>query len=247
MQWPDLPGFREGMKNYQKAINGLCEDFKVVLAEVFGLPPTALFRFFDQYPWERLKLAKYPAPSQSSGCNSCSSSEQGIGAHKDSCFLTFLVQATEHPGLEVQNQAGAWIPVPPKPGTLVVNIGRMMETLTGGLCIATTHRVRVDRDAYVDASGRDLGPRYSFPTFQLLSMDLRPEDMKLEIPPEVARLAPQGAWKSDSEHFLQPIFNASVGEGAFRARAIAHMRCAQRHWPHILAESVDARKKFGEE
>ncbi|RDW58917.1 uncharacterized protein DSM5745_11123 [Aspergillus mulundensis] len=40
--------------------------------------------------------------------------------------------------LEVQTQAGVWIAAPPLPGTLVLNIGRMLECSTHGVCAATT-------------------------------------------------------------------------------------------------------------
>jgi hypothetical protein len=35
-----------------------------------------------------------------------------------------LLQASLHEGLEVQNPAGQWIPVPPIENTFVVNIGK---------------------------------------------------------------------------------------------------------------------------
>ena len=48
-----------------------------------------------------------------------------------------------------------WIEAPPIPGTLVCNIGDMLDRLTGGWYCSTPHRVR-------NTSGRD---RLSFPLF----------------------------------------------------------------------------------
>ena len=48
-----------------------------------------------------------------------------------------------------------WIEAPPIPGTLVCNIGDMLDRLTGGWFRSTPHRVR-------NVSGRD---RLSFPLF----------------------------------------------------------------------------------
>jgi isopenicillin N synthase-like dioxygenase len=54
----------------------------------------------------------------------------------------------------VLNGAGEWIDVPPMPGAFVVNLGDMMELLTNGEFVATSHRVRRVKEE-----------RYSFPLF----------------------------------------------------------------------------------
>lgn len=58
------------------------------------------------------------------------------------------------PGLEVLNGAGQWIDVPPIPGAYVVNISDLLEVMTAGKMVATTHRVRPVQQE-----------RYSFPMF----------------------------------------------------------------------------------
>jgi isopenicillin N synthase-like dioxygenase len=54
----------------------------------------------------------------------------------------------------VLNGVGEWIDVPPMPGAYVVNLGDMMELLTNGEFVATSHRVRRVKEE-----------RYSFPLF----------------------------------------------------------------------------------
>lgn len=62
------------------------------------------------------------------------------GAHEDINTITLLLGA-EEAGLELQTRDGRWIPVSPKPGELVVNIGDMLQRLTNGVLRSTPHRV----------------------------------------------------------------------------------------------------------
>ncbi len=65
--------------------------------------------------------------------------DQGVGAHKDGGFLTLLLQ-DENRGLQVETDDG-WVDVTPKRGTLVVNIGELLELASNGYLRATVHRV----------------------------------------------------------------------------------------------------------
>jgi isopenicillin N synthase-like dioxygenase len=62
------------------------------------------------------------------------------GAHEDINTITLLLGA-EEAGLELQTTDGQWIPVSPRPGELVVNIGDMLQRLTNGRLRSTSHRV----------------------------------------------------------------------------------------------------------
>ncbi len=95
--------------------------------------PTLLFRVFE-----------YPADDGESW---------GVGEHTDYGLLTLLAQ-DESGGLQVKTPDG-WIEAPPIPGTLVCNIGDMLDRLTGGVYRSTPHRVR-------NVSGKS---RLSFPFF----------------------------------------------------------------------------------
>jgi isopenicillin N synthase-like dioxygenase len=97
--------------------------------------PTILFRIFH-YP---------PSPPQAQ--------DWGVGEHTDYGLLTLLAQ-DDSGGLQVAAPEG-WIDAPPIPGTLVCNIGDMLDRLTGGWYRSTPHRVR-------NLSGHG---RLSFPFF----------------------------------------------------------------------------------
>ncbi len=62
------------------------------------------------------------------------------GAHEDINLLTILPSANE-PGLQVQAKDGSWMDVPCDFGTLIVNIGDMLQEASGGHFPSTSHRV----------------------------------------------------------------------------------------------------------
>lgn len=95
--------------------------------------PTLLFRVFE-----------YPADDGEGW---------GVGEHTDYGLLTLLAQ-DENGGLQVKTPNG-WIEAPPIEGSLVCNLGDMLDRLTGGVYRSTPHRVR-------NISGKS---RLSFPFF----------------------------------------------------------------------------------
>lgn len=97
-------------------------------------------------PFILFRIFHYPATS--------SNSEQwGVGEHTDYGLLTILKQ-DDNGGLEVRSKTG-WISAPPIPNTFVCNIGDMLDRMTGGHYLSTSHRVR-------NTSGKN---RRSFPLF----------------------------------------------------------------------------------
>lgn len=160
--------------------------FTSLIAEAIGLPPDAFDKFFDADQQHKLKIVKYPeidVPDLPAGASEVDRKKweikrQGVGPHKDSMLTSYLLQASDQPGLQAQNAKGEWVDCKPIPGTLVVAIGQGMEALTDGVCASTTHRVLSPR--------RGEGPRYSVPFFQGVSYDARFEAM--DVPAEVQRL-----------------------------------------------------------
>lgn len=60
--------------------------------------------------------------------------------HEDINLITLLVGSDE-PGLQILARNGEWIPVTTIPGTIVVNIGDMLQRLTNHVLPSTTHQV----------------------------------------------------------------------------------------------------------
>jgi isopenicillin N synthase-like dioxygenase len=81
-----------------------------------------------------LRLLHYPPQKEATG------EHIRAGAHEDINTITLLLGA-EEAGLELKTKDGRWIPVSPKPGELVINIGDMLQRLTNGKLRSTPHRV----------------------------------------------------------------------------------------------------------
>lgn len=86
--------------------------------------PTVLFRIFH-----------YPPPPPDLPA------DWGVAEHTDYGLLTLLAQDATG-GLEVRT-GGRWVEVPPLQGSLVCNLGDMIERVTGGHYRSTPHRVRL--------------------------------------------------------------------------------------------------------
>lgn len=148
--WPAaVPELRPAVQGYMTATARAAHHLLEGVALSLGLEadyfeahytaePTVLFRIFH-YP---------PTPPSIDG-----QENWGVGEHSDYGLLTLLAQ-DEHGGLQVKTPEG-WIAAPPLPGTLVCNIGDMLDRLTEGRYRSTPHRVR-------NLSGRS---RLSFPLF----------------------------------------------------------------------------------
>lgn len=128
---------------------------------------------------------------------------------------------------------------------MVINIGRALEALTGGICTATTHRVSLKRENFVDATtGKPLGPRFSFPVFQGVSLDLSDDQISLDISPHIRDLVKDEKVKSDAEATFNNMFRGSLGQGTLIARITSHQDVGKRWYPELLAEALKEQREF---
>jgi isopenicillin N synthase-like dioxygenase len=104
------------------------------------------------------------------------------GAHEDINAITLLLGA-EEAGLELQTRDGRWIPVSPRPGELVINIGDMLQRLTNGVLRSTSHRV------VNPTPDRASKARYSMPFF----LHFR-SDFLIDALPETVPAGEQPKW-----------------------------------------------------
>ena len=116
-----------------------------------------------------LRALHYPPQTEPTG------EHLRAGAHEDINALTLLIGA-EEAGLELLTRDGRWIPVSPKPGELVINIGDMLQRLTNGKLRSTSHRV------VNPTPDRASKARYSMPFFLHFRSDFAIEALPQTVP-----------------------------------------------------------------
>jgi isopenicillin N synthase-like dioxygenase len=116
-----------------------------------------------------LRALHYPPQPQPTG------EHIRAGAHEDINAITLLLGA-EEAGLELLTKDGRWIPVSPRPGELVINIGDMLQRLTNGVLRSTSHRV------VNPAPDRASHARYSMPFFLHFRSDFLIEALPDTVP-----------------------------------------------------------------
>ncbi|KAK4039840.1 hypothetical protein C8A01DRAFT_16218 [Parachaetomium inaequale] len=248
-QWPSpeaLPNFRPVFTEYMKRMGAISLYFTSLIAEAIELPSDAFDKYFDADQQHKLKIVKYPdvgvLGAEGKGGN------QGVGPHKDSMLTSYLLQASPHAGLQVQNTRGDWIDCPPVDGTLVVAIGQGLEALTQGVCASTTHRV------LSPAAGA--GPRFSIPFFQGVSGDAAFDDLENVGVGKVAAhvraqreavVARNGGRRLDDVEFTfrKGGVARTLGEATLRNRVKSHPDVGERWYPDILESLREAEGKGG--
>ncbi|KAG0056711.1 hypothetical protein BGZ90_005488 [Linnemannia elongata] len=162
-QWPAstlalLPAFQPQVIEFMHQLETLSHRLMEAVALSLGQSAHYFRDLFGANPYYRLKAAKYPSVKNTKAATI------GCGAHKDTGFLTVLLQDMVG-GLQGQIPAtGEWMDTRPVPETFIVTMGEAMERLTGGLYQATVHRV------LNNTSGQD---RYSIPFFFDPALDTR--------------------------------------------------------------------------
>ena len=136
-----LPGFRQVVMKYFAELARLADEIMEILAIGLNLPATTFAERFGELPLGFMKLISYPPTPQG---------QAGVNGHHDAGFLTLLMQHGVG-GLQVENDRGEWVDVPPRDDAFVVNLGEMLQSMTGNYLIATNHRVISQEQRYSSA------------------------------------------------------------------------------------------------
>jgi isopenicillin N synthase-like dioxygenase len=131
--WPtEIAGFREHESWLYDALETLGDKVLSAIARYLGLDP-GFFAPATHFGNSVLRLLHYP-PVPFDGPN------VRAGAHEDINTITMLLGA-EEAGLELKDRDGTWLPINPPAGSVVCNIGDMLQRLTNDVLPSTTHRV----------------------------------------------------------------------------------------------------------
>lgn len=211
-QWPAaLPELKPILLEYQQRVTALAIRVLQAFSAALEQPETVFEPIYAPTPNQLIKIIRYPGREPAE-------SDQGVGAHKDSGFVTILLQ-DEVGGLQVEGEDG-WIDAPPVPGTFVVNVGELLEIASNGYLRANVHRV---------VSPPAGGDRLSVAFF--LGARLDAEVPVLTLPPHLASIA-----RGVTQDPLNPLFR-DVGRNYLKSRLRSHPDVAHRHHPDLIEPS----------
>lgn len=213
--WPDaLPTLKPALLDWQRAMTSMALRLLRAFAEALQLPADAFDALYGSKPNEHIKLIRYPGQH-------ATQSAQGVGAHKDSGFLSFLLQ-DEQKGLQVEVAPDRWIDAAPRAGSFVVNIGELLELATNGYLRATVHRVvspPADRE------------RLSIAFF--LGAQLEANVPLYTLPPHLAEEA-----RGPESDPLNPLLR-DVGWNYLKGRLRSHPDVAERYYRDVLRSRTE--------
>jgi len=154
-RWPAIAyDVKSAVLAYWKEMDRVNHAVLAALCQAMGLDADGVLSGLQQ-PLTNMTLLNYPpcAPGDA---------RWGIHPHKDFNYLTLLAHDPVG-GLQVRNRQGGWMDAACAPQEYVMNVGDMLELLSGGRLVSTPHRV-------TNQSGR---ARQSFPYFSVPRHNVR--------------------------------------------------------------------------
>lgn len=211
--WPNAvqPNLQPVIMDYVRRVLNVADQLRDSMCLALNIDPNEVSSLFgscegqDPSFWS-MKLVSYP-PLADDGHHE---SQQGVGAHTDSNFMTLICQDSHSSGLQVQNVNGGWIDVPPtSPNVLICNIGELSEIWSNGYFLATPHRVL--RNSF------NTHERTSLPIFYNPKIDTVMKSINTDN--IVWTRSEHKQWRRKNNRLI-----GSVGENSFKSLARSHAK-----------------------
>ena len=140
-RWPaHLPGFRQGMSDYYETMSTLAEAVMALLHKALGVHEGGLTGDADT---SNVRLNYYPVEDPldiREQADATALGDMALHHHTDPGLVTLLVQ-DDTGGLQTLSNQHGWIDVPPKAGTIIVNLGDSVQAWSNDTYTAAVHRV----------------------------------------------------------------------------------------------------------
>jgi isopenicillin N synthase-like dioxygenase len=134
--YPETPSlFSPALVKIYQSFERLANDILRIFAVTLEMPEAYFVDKMDHH-FSILSSHHYPALSEPP-----LPGQLRTGAHTDFGAFTILSMTNAIGGLEALLPDGRWMPIKPRPGTLVVNLGDMMARWTNDRWTSTLHRV----------------------------------------------------------------------------------------------------------
>ncbi len=157
-RWPETPAdMRATLTEFFQRFTELSEQTMAMVFLSLGMPEDEVAKTmssgFGELHSSAARLNYYPAGDPLSATEQADVTPLGDMAlhhHTDPGAITLLLQ-DDHGGLQAYSKTDGWIDVPPIPGTIVVNVGDVMQVWSNDRCTAGMHRVlpvKSDRGRY---------------------------------------------------------------------------------------------------
>lgn len=147
-RWPEgNPQFREVLTQFFSVFTQLSTETMRMVFKSLGMPDEQAQEMvgegFGEHHSSAARLNYYPAqdPVPADERDTVSAlGDLALHHHTDPGGITLLLQ-DDHGGLQTHSKTDGWIDVPPQPGTIVVNVGDVLQVWTNDRCTAGVHRV----------------------------------------------------------------------------------------------------------
>ncbi|XP_024996960.1 S-norcoclaurine synthase 1-like [Cynara cardunculus var. scolymus] len=133
--WPlNPPSFRATLDEYSNKLYGVSKELFKLMSINLGIDLETVSKLYENCT-QGIRMNYYPP---------CLEADKvlGLAPHSDAVGLTLLVQVNEVQGLQIKKNS-KWVPIKPIRGSIIVNIGDVMEIMSNGEYRSIEHRALV--------------------------------------------------------------------------------------------------------